>query len=294
MDINILLKDYLDYLEIEKNRSIRTRRNYRHYLETFFKFSKIKTEKDITKDKVREFRLWLARKKTASGKPLQKNTQSYYIIALRNFLKYLIKRDFKVLSPDKIELPRIPPRQIEVLDYQELLRLLDAPQGNDLKSLRDKAILEVLFSTGLRLSELCSLERYIDIDKGEITIRGKGGQLRLVFLSESAKQALKKYLNKRKDVSPKLFPVSPRTVERIVDFYARKAGILKRVSPHKLRHSFATDLLINGADLRSVQALLGHKNISTTQVYTHLTNRQLKQVYQSFHATRRRKLKISK
>ncbi len=300
-NINILLKDYLDYLEIEKNRSPKTGENYKRYLKAFMSFSKIKTEKDISAEGVREFRLYLARAKTPKGDNFKKNTQSYYIIALRNFLKYLIKRDFSVLSPDKIELPKVSSRQIEIIEYNELERLLDAPQGEDPRSLRDKAILEILFSTGLRVSELCALNRYFDIDRGEISVRGKGDKLRLVFLSEGAKKAIKNYLNKRTDTDEALFisltkaknpkvigRIIPRAVQRLVNFYARKAGIGKRVNVHQLRHLFATDLLMAGADLRSVQELLGHANISTTQIYTHITNKELREVHQAFHARRRK------
>jgi len=295
MDIKKLLEDYLNYLEIEKNRSIKTRENYERYLKTFLDFGKIKTEKEITPEVVRAFRIYLSRQN------LNKNTQSYYIIALRNFLKYLVKRDFNVLSPDKIELPKIPMRQIEVIEYDELERLLDAPKGSDLRSLRDKAILETLFSTGLRVSELCSLNRYFDIDRGEISVRGKGGKLRVVFLSERAKKAIKNYLAKRTDTEEALFisltksknpkiigRIIPRTVQRVIDFYSRKAGISKRVHPHTIRHIFATDLLMGGADLRAVQELLGHANISTTQIYTHLTNKELKEIHRAFHGRRRK------
>jgi site-specific recombinase XerD len=295
MDIKALLKNYLDYLEIEKNRSSKTRENYERYLKAFADFGKIKNEKDITLEAVREFRLYLARR------GIEKTTQSYYIIALRNFLKYLIKRDVGVLSPDKIELPKIPERQIEIIEYKDLERLLEASKGDDLRSLRDKAILETLFSTGLRISELCSLNRYFDIARGEISIRGKGGKLRIVFLSERAKKAIKNYLEKRADAEEALFisltkskspkiigRIIPRAVQRIVDFYARKAGIHQKIHPHTIRHQFATDLLIGGADLRSVQELLGHANVSTTQIYTHLTNKELKEIHQAFHGRRRK------
>ncbi|MEK7062272.1 MAG: site-specific tyrosine recombinase/integron integrase [Patescibacteria group bacterium] len=298
-DIKNLFQDYLNYLEIEKNRSLKTRENYERYLKVFFKFSGIKNEKDINVDKIKNFRLHLARMKNDKGEYLKKTTQAYYIIALRNFLKYLIKNDYNVLSPDKIELPKIPERQIKIVEYKDMERLLNAPQDNDLKSLRDKAILEMLFSTGLRISELCSLDRRIDIGRGEITVRGKGGKIRVVFLSDRAKKALKNYLDKRGDVEEALFVslnknsskiigrILPRTAQRLVDFYSRKAGIFERISPHQLRHQFATDLLIGGADLRSVQELLGHSNISTTQIYTHLTNKELREVHRAFHGRRR-------
>lgn len=290
-----LLQDYLNYLEIEKNRSPKTRENYERYLKEFLTQTKIKKVEDITDRLITEFRLQLSRKN------LKKITQSYYVIAIRNFLKYLVKKDYKVLSPDKIELPKVSRRQIEILEYKDLERMLEIPDSSTLRGLRDRAILETFFSTGLRLSELCSLDRYLDFDRGEITVRGKGDKLRVVFLSKSAKDAIKKYLDKRGDPEKALFisltksknpkvlgRIIPRTVQRMVSFYARKAGIVDKVSPHQLRHQFATDLLLNGADLRSVQEMLGHANISTTQIYTHLTNKELKEVHETFHARRRK------
>jgi site-specific recombinase XerD len=303
-DIQTLLKQYLDYLEIEKNRASKTGENYQRYLKRFFKEVNIKTEKDITDAKVREFRLKLARANNNRGGVMKKITQNYYVIAIRNFLKYLIKQDYKVFSPDKIELPKVSKRQIDVIDYSDLDRLLSVPDKDDLRSLRDKAILELLFSTGLRLSELCNLKRYIDFNRGEMTVRGKGEKLRIVFISTTAKEAIKKYLDKRPDTEEWLFvslakatkknktpkvlgKITPRSVQRLVDFYARKAGISERISPHKIRHLFATDLLMSGADLRSVQEMLGHSSITTTQIYTHVTNKGLKEIHQTFHGKRR-------
>lgn len=299
--IQNLLKQYLDYLEIEKNRSHKTQENYARYLKLFFKCANINSPSDITDASVRGFRLYL------SGQNLQKVTQSYYVIAIRNFLKFLVKRDVKSLLPELIELPKIAKRDIEVLDYAELERLLKAPKGDDLRSLRDKAILETLFSTGLRLSELCSLNRRVDLIRGEVSIRGKGDKLRIVFLSDGAKTAIRVYLDKRTDAEEALFMslsknsksktknssqvlgrITPRAVQRLVDYYARSAGIPKKVHPHLFRHGFATDLLINGADIRSVQELLGHANIATTQIYTHLTNKELREIHQTFHARRRK------
>ena len=287
-----LLKDYLDYLEIEKNRAPKTRENYEHYLRAFLRIAKVASLKDLNEENIRQFRIVLAR----SG--LKKVTQNYYVIAVRNFLKYLIKNDYEVVAPDKIELPKLPSRQIEIIDYKDLERLLAAPEGDSLRILRDKAILEVLFSTGLRLSEICNLKRYLDFSRGEITVRGKGDKLRIVFLSDTAKKAIKNYLDKRGDAEEALFislsktgqvigRVSSRAIQRLVNFYARKAGIVKKLTPHGLRHLFATDLLINGADIRSVQELLGHSNVSTTQIYTHLTNKELREVHQAFHGKRR-------
>lgn len=293
-EIETLLRDYLDYLEIEKNRSPKTRENYEHYLREFLAFSKVRMPKDVTEAVVREFRLALARREG-----LKRITQSYYVIALRNFLKYLSKRDIKALAPEKIELPKTPSRQIEVLEYGDLERLLAAPKGNGLRALRDRAILEAFFSTGLRLAELCSLSRHLDLKRGEVTVRGKGDKLRVVFISPSARAAIERYLAKRADADEALFVsldrrgkvlgrITPRAVQRLVAARAKEAGIAKPVHAHQLRHSFATDLLMNGADIRSVQALLGHANISTTQVYTHLTDKELRDIHDAFHGKRRR------
>ncbi len=291
--IKQLIKDYLDYLEIEKNRSPKTRENYERYLRSFIDHQKIKDNKDLTLDKINNFRMAIAREKN-----LKKITQAYYVIAIRNFLKYLIKKDYHAVAPDKVELPKIPQRQIEIIDVADLERLLAAPSGSELRGLRDKAILELLFSTGLRLSELCGLNRYLNFERGELTVRGKGEKLRLVFVSDTANKALKEYLDKRPDAHEHLFvsltkngkvigKITPRSVQRLVSYYARKAGITERITPHGLRHLFATDLLMNGADLRSVQELLGHANVSTTQVYTHLTNKHLKEVHEAFHGKQR-------
>jgi len=296
-DIQKLLRDYLDYLEIEKNRSIKTRENYEHYLRVFFAQTGAQDPRAITPEAVREFRVWLARQ------DMKKSTQSYYVIALRNFLKYLAKRDVPALAAEKVELPRVPMRQIEIIEEADLLRLLAAPQGSSLRVLRDRAILETFFSTGLRVSELCALGRYLNFDRGELTVRGKGGKLRVVFLAPRAVKVIKEYLGKRKDADEALFVslsvarpgkepkvlgrIIPRAVQRLVVHYAKAAGITGRITPHGLRHLFATDLLRNGADLRSVQEMLGHSSVSTTQVYTHITNRELKEVHKAFHARRR-------
>ncbi len=298
-EIERLLQDYLNYLEIEKNRSPRTSENYQHYLREFLKFAKISSPAEITDDVVREFRVALARREG-----LKRVTQGYYAIALRNFLKYLAKRDIKALSAEKIELPKIPGRQIDTLEYGDLERLLAAPKGDSLRDLRDKAVLEIFFSTGLRLAELCALPRGIDLKRGELSVRGKGDKLRVVFISDSAREAVQKYMARRAntsggDAEDKLFisldragkvigPITPRAVQRLVEARAIQAGIPKHIHAHLLRHSFATDLLVNGAELRSVQELLGHANISTTQVYTHLTNKQLREVHQAFHGARRK------
>jgi len=293
------IKDYLDYLEVERGRSQKTVENYGRYLRAFVRETGAASPKAITSDVVRSFRLKLARSRDGV---LTKRTQSYYIIALRNFLKYCIAHRIDVgVTPDEIELPKIPARQIEIMEYGDLERFLSGPQGSDVHALRDRAILETLFSTGLRVSELCALSRYHDFARGEITVRGKGGKLRVVFLSPRAVKAIAAYLEKRSDADEALFVsytkaknpkvvgrILPRTVQRLVQQYARAAGILGKVTPHQLRHQFATDLLANGADLRSVQELLGHANISTTQIYTHVTNRELKEVHRAFHGRRRK------
>lgn len=309
MDIKNLLQDYLNHLEIEKNRSVKTRVNYERYIKKFLEFSKVSKPSQISQDLTRQYRLWLNRQpvrwiRQAHHKPagLKKNTQNYYLIALRNFLKYLAKRDIETLAADKIELGKQSERQVSFLEGNELERLLATSQGPSLKLLRDKAILELLFSTGLRVSELCGLNRdSLNLKSGEFPVRGKGDKMRLVFLSETAKKALQDYFEKRQDIDSALFVrniknpskeddlrLTPRSVERLIKYYAAKAGLSKKVTPHTLRHSFATDLLINGADIRSVQELLGHSNITTTQIYTHITDKQLREVHQAFHGKKRK------
>lgn len=302
MDIQTLIRQFLEHVEIEKGRSLKTVVNYERYLRRFVEISKIKKPKDITDDIVREYRLVLNRQ--FSGKiegghkeTLKKKTQNYYLIALRAFLKYLMRRGIGSLSPERIDLAKVPERSIDLISHDELVRLMKSPQGNDLKSLRDKAILELLFSTGLRVSELCALPRDINLKSDELSVRGKGEKVRVVFLSSVAKRALTEYLNARKDMDPALFiqigknlknkeslMITSRSVERIVKHYAIKAGIDRKVTPHVVRHSFATDLLKNGADLRSVQALLGHANIGTTQIYTHVTDKHLREIHRKFHS----------
>jgi site-specific recombinase XerD len=309
MDLKSLTKDYLDYLEVERGRSRKTVENYSHYLKRFLNWAKIEKPPEIDADLIREYRLFLNRVEDKFGRSLKKITQNYHIIALRNFLRYLAKRDIKSLSAEKIELAKQTPRQVDFLEGDELERLLDAPEGAGPRALRDKALLELFFSTGLRVSELCNLNRNsVNMEKGEFSVRGKGEKIRLVFLSGRAKDALKNYLDARKDIDQALFVrypkskrpelsaakiknlrLTPRSVERIVKHYSIKAGITKKVTPHILRHSFATDLLTGGADIRSVQTLLGHSSITTTQIYTHVTDKQLKEVYKAFHGKQRGK-----
>jgi len=293
-------QQFLEYIEIEKGRSLNTVRNYDQYLTRFIERSKIKSAEEISDRIVREFHLWLNRQSNGKNDTLKKKTQNYYLIALRSFLKFLAKRGVKSLSPEHIELAKVGERPLDLITSEELKRLLDAPKGDDLKALRDRAILNLLFSTGLRVSELCSLSRDIDLNADEISIRGKGEKIRVVFLSPEAKSSIKKYLDKRKDMDEALFvrignkkakdgdlALDVRSIQRIIRQCAIVAGISKKVTPHVLRHCFATDLLSNGADLRSVQMLLGHSNISTTQVYTHVTDSELRKVHKLFHNRRK-------
>jgi len=304
-DISKLFGEYLDHLEIEKNRSIKTIENYRRYLEYFFTWSKVSSPGDITEEMVRKFRIHLNREAGAHDHSLKKNTQNYYVIALRSFLAYCAKRDVKSLSPEKVELARQPSREIEFLTDDEMERLLASADGASMRLLRDKAILLLLFSAGLRVSEMCALNRdQHGLEKGEFSVRGKGDKIRVVFLSDEAAAALKAYLLKRTDMNTALFVrvpktknveayyarernnlrLTPRSIQRIIRYYATKAGIAnKKVTPHSLRHYFATDLLKSGADLRSVQEMLGHTNIATTQIYTHFTNQELKKIHDKFH-----------
>ncbi len=302
-------KRFLEHLEIEMSRSLRTLESYGRCLDQFIRTTGVKKPEDITLDTVRDYRISLNRRTTRNGATLKKNTQSYHAIVLRSFLKFLAKQDIKTLSAEKIEVGHTPTRQVDFLDPDEVERIIFATQGSTLRNLRDRAILELLFSSGLRVSELTSLDRqHINLEKEEFSVRGKGSKLRIVFISPSAKGALTRYLDHRTDTDAALFISLPkkglineknrkrdtlrltsRSVERIVKHYATKAGIVKDVHPHTLRHSFATDLLINGADIRSVQAMLGHASITTTQIYTHVTNEHLKEIHKSFHDRRRKK-----
>lgn len=302
--LNKLISDFLEYLEIERGRSQKTIENYHHYLKRFLLWSQAKNPDDITADMVRKYRLYLNRLEDKNGRELKRITQNYHVIALRNFLKYLAKQDIKALSAEKLEVGKNPSKIIEFLEPDELERLLLAASGEDMKSLRDRAVLELLFSAGLRVSELTSLSRdQINLDKQEFSVRGKGDKIRIVFVSDTAKAVLEKYLAKRSDIDPALFVriqtkaskakgdsdlrLTPRSVQRMVKYYAAKAGLVKDVHPHTLRHSFATDLLSNGADIRSVQAMLGHSSITTTQIYTHVTNQQLKEIHKKFHGEKK-------
>ena len=325
MNITEYKNQFLEYVEIEKGRSHLTVRNYNHYINRYIDFLKSKLNKkeilesDIsnsvaTEKLMREYRLYLNRlpknsnvsKKVVrklSEETLDKKTQNYHMIALRAFLKYLRKRGVDCYDPEKIELAKTSQRELDLITESELKRLLGAPDIKTVAGLRDKATLELFFSTGLRVSELCALDRNLDLNTVELSVRGKGGKIRVVFLSDSAKDCIKKYLKERVDIDEALFidhskkahsrltkgeslRLSPRSIERMLEKYAALAGISKKCTPHVLRHSFATDLLYNGADLRSVQLMLGHANIATTQIYTNVTNKFLRDQFEKFHKKR--------
>jgi len=305
MTLELLIAEFLEYLEIEKGCSPLTIREYRHYLKRFHNWvtedSPTTKPEDITLEIVRNYRLYLAHLHARDGIPLERVTQSYHIVALRAFLRYLlVQRDIHTLSPDKIELPKQSSRSIAFLNPEQVERLLNSPQVSNIIGLRDKAILETLFSTGLRVSELVSLNRdQVDLERKEFGVKGKGNKLRVVFLSDTAAQWIERYLQARKDHFKPLFirhsgkidaqkngekmRLTVRSIQRTVAKYAKRSGLPIEATPHTLRHSFATDLLISGADIRSVQEMLGHESIRTTQVYTHVTNRHLKEVHKAFH-----------
>lgn len=299
------IQDFLEYLEVEKNCSKLTIRNYRLYLNVFSEWLKKnypeKKFDDLDLQIIRRYRIWLVNKTDDRGTPIKKVTQNYYVIALRSFLKYLIKNNVNTVEPAKLELPKAESRSLKFLDRQHIEKLVTMPDTSEEEGVRDRAILELLFSTGLRVSELVKLNHeQINFDSGEFGIIGKGGRARVVFLSDHAVEWLRRYLDLRTDGYRPLFirysgPIdsedhgermrlSVRSVERMVKKYVKQARIPVDASVHTLRHSFATDLLSNGADLRSVQEMLGHKNIATTQIYTHVTNKQLKDVHKNFHS----------
>jgi len=295
---------FLINLEVERGSSPLTVRNYRHYLKRFSKWAnnraKIYKPEEIDLKVIQQYRSYLVSLPDGKGGTLSKKTQAYHVIALRSYLKWLIKNDYKVMAPEKIDIPKVSERQIKHLNGEQVDRLLNAPTLSNINGKRDKAILEVFFSTGLRVSELVLLNRdNIDFERREFGIVGKGGKARVVFLSARAAEWLSLYLNARRDHYKPLFVrhrgkvdpssgdesmrLSPRSVQRMVKKYVKKVKLPIEATPHVLRHSFATDLLMAGADLRSVQEMLGHKNVSTTQVYTHVTNRHLKDVHHAFH-----------
>ena len=302
MYMSELIIDFIEHLEVERGRSAKTAENYRRYLERFIEFAGDVTVDAITSELTRKYRLWLNRYTSDLGEELAIITQSYHLIALRGFLNYLSKRDITSLSPNKIELPKTHRKQVTFLHFEEVERMLEqVPGDNSEQHLRDRAILELLFSSGLRVSELVNLNRdHINTKRREFMVRGKGQKDRAIFISKSAAEHVDQYIaarsdslaplflnysrNNRSDTSGDFRRLSPRSIQRLINQYARLAGITKHVSPHTMRHSFATDLLMNGADIRSVQAMLGHSNISTTQVYTHVTDSHLHDVYEQFHS----------
>ncbi len=305
-NLQVLADEFLQYLLVEKSLSVLTIRNYRHYIHRFIAWMTEKSvpllPSSINLELIGQFRVYLANYLCKNNAPIKKATQTYHVIALRSFLRYLnTRRDINTLNPDKIDLPKSDSRIVEFLSPEQIGRLLNAPQISDVIGLRDRTILEVLFSTGLRVSELAKLNRdQINLERQEFGVKGKGNKIRVVFLSDSACEWLKRYLDKREDTYKPLFihysgirseirngekmRLTSRSVERIVKKYSKKAGLPIDAHPHTLRHSFATDLLIGGADLRSVQEMLGHESIRTTQVYTHVTNKHLKEVYQKYHS----------
>lgn len=293
--------DFIEHLEVEGGRMPRTAENYEFYLNRFVEFAGDITPDQITTELLRKYRLWLNRYKSVDGNELAMITQSYHLIALRGFLKYFSRRDIPSLAPDKIELPKTHRKQVTFLHYDEVVRLLEQIDTNEESGLRDRAIMELLFSSGLRVSELVNLNRdHINTKRREFMVRGKGQKDRPVFISQAAADWVEQYLATRQDTLAPLFisysknveantsgdfrRLTARSIQRMVSKYARLAGITKHVSPHTMRHSFATDLLMNGADLRSVQSMLGHSNIATTQIYTHVTDAHLKDVYEKFHS----------
>jgi site-specific recombinase XerD len=295
MNAEAMKRQFLEYIEIERGRSVKTIENYDRYLTRYFTQMKVDRVSDITEENIREFRMWLNRQPGTESNSMKKRTQNYYLIALRAYLKFLRKRGVECISPERIELAKLPERSLDLITPTELGRLMKAAEGDDEKTLRDRAMFELLFSTGLRVSELCALDSDIDLSRDELSVRGKGDKVRVVFLSPTAKAAVSTYQKKRKDMGEALFVniargrergerLTPRSIERIIKFYASKAGITKKVTPHVLRHSFATDLLSNGADIRSVQQLLGHASINTTQIYTHVTDSHLREIHKKYHS----------
>jgi len=301
MYLSDYILEFIEHLEVEGGRMPKTAENYEFYLNRFVEFAGDIKVADITSEMIRKYRLWLNRHENERGETLAMITQSYHLIALRGFFKYLSKRDIPSLSPDKIELPKTARKQVTFLHYDEVQNLIEGINVSEEAGLRDRAIIELFFSSGLRVSELVNLNRdHINTKRREFMVRGKGQKDRPVFISQSAADWVEQYLAMRQDTLAPLFisysrnvepdmsgdyrRLSARSIQRSINKYARLAGITKHVSPHTMRHSFATDLLMNGADIRSVQTMLGHADISTTQIYTHVTDAHLKEVFDKFHS----------
>lgn len=340
-DLTELKREFLEYCELDKGQSNLTIQGYDRYLDRFFEWLReykqslidiIETKEkeaqnnidlenipkstnpkplaiypeDIDQETIRNYRLFINRLSN-KGQELKTTTQNYHMLALRAFLRYLSFRGIACLSPEKINIAKTGDREITFLESQELSNFLEQPDTSDLNGMRDKAILEILFSTGMRVSECANLNiSDINFERGEIAVLGKGRKLRVVFLSENAVEAIKEYLlNRGYNIEQRLTEKTPlfmsnkrtrltvRSIERIVQKYSTKAGILKKVSPHTLRHSFATDLLQSGADIRSVQSMLGHSSITTTQIYTHVTDQRLREIHQKFHNKKSDELEVS-
>jgi site-specific recombinase XerD len=299
--ISDMIMDYIEHLEVERGRSTKTAENYKLYLERLIEFAGDINVEQLTPEIIRKFRLWLNRHENDQGATLSTTTQNYHLIALRGFLRYLSYRDIESVSADKIILPKVSRKQVTFLHYDEITRLIEQIDCSDETGLRDRAIIELLFSSGLRVSELVNLNRdHVNTKRREFMVRGKGQKDRPVFVSVAAAEHVDTYLAARLDNLPPLFlsysrnnissttgdyrRLSSRSIQRMISKYARLAGITKHVSPHTMRHSFATDLIMNGADIRSVQVMLGHSSIATTQVYTHVTDQHLREVYEKFHS----------
>lgn len=296
------IRDFLEHTEVGRNQSLKTIENYQHYLSRFLKWYGDKSPHTIKLNDIHKYRLFLNRYEDDRGRTLGVKTRNYHVIALRAFFKYLIKNDVQTLPPEKIDLQKIPERSVEYLTREELERLFKEVGSEGILALRNRAIIETLYSTGLRVSELVSLNRsQVDLERKEFMVRGKGRKPRIVFLSDRAATHIQNYLKSRKDNFDPLFISHGRarksdditmgekrrltrvTIENIVRKTARKAGIIKKVTPHTIRHSYATELLLNGADIRSVQEMLGHASITTTQIYTHVTNKRLREIHEKFH-----------
>jgi site-specific recombinase XerD len=297
-------------MEVEKNCSKLTIRDYLHYLEVFEKWfletQKGKTISDLDLSTVRRYRVFLANRVDEKNLTLKRVTQNYYIIALRSFLRFLIKNDIQTLEPSKIDLPKTESRSLKFLEKEQVDLLVTSVDTTTEEGVRDRTMLELLFSTGLRVSELAKLNHeHINLDRKEFGIIGKGNKSRIVFISDRAADWVGEYLKLRRDKFRPLFirysgkvieedngekmRLTPRSIERMVKKYVRIARLPVDATVHTMRHSFATDLLTNGADIRSVQEMLGHKNIATTQIYTHITNKQLREVHSAFHSGNKEK-----